>query len=273
VAQTRPIGGGIHPPSAITFGVVTFDVSADAYADFMGRYAEPLAVQFAEFADVRPGQRALDVGCGPGALTAQLVGRLGPDAVTAIDPSDSFVAAARARFPEVDVQAGVAEHLPFPDDSFDVALAQLVVHFMAEPVSGLAEMRRVTRPGGRVAACVWDHSGDAGPLSLFWRAVHDLDPQPQGEAGLAGAREGHLAELSEAAGLSDIESATLTVRVSFSSFAQWWEPFTRGVGPAGAYVARLDPARRELVRDRCAELQPPAPFEISASAWCVKARV
>ncbi|MDQ1668567.1 MAG: hypothetical protein QOE40_628, partial [Actinomycetota bacterium] len=97
---------------------MTFDVSADAYADFMGRYAEPLAVQFAEFADVRPGQRALDVGCGPGALTAQLVGRLGPDAVTAIDPSDSFVAAARARFPEVDVQAGVAEHLPFPDDSF-----------------------------------------------------------------------------------------------------------------------------------------------------------
>jgi trans-aconitate methyltransferase len=116
---------------------VTFDVRADAYARFMGRYSEPLAVQFAELADLRTGHRALDVGCGPGALTAQLVERLRADAVSAIDPSPSFVAAIRSRFPEVDVQFGVNEHLPFPDDCFDLALAQLVVHFMTDAVSGL----------------------------------------------------------------------------------------------------------------------------------------
>ena len=122
----------------------------------------------------------LDVGCGPGALTAELVRRLGPDAVTAIDPSPPFVAAAAARFPRVDVRTGAAEDLPFADDSFDAALAQLVVHFMTDPVQGLREMRRVTRPGGTVGACVWDHGGGQGPLSLFWRAGHDLAPDAAG---------------------------------------------------------------------------------------------
>ena len=143
---------------------MSFDVTADAYARFMGRYADPLAVAFAAYAGVRPGQRALDVGCGPGTLTALLVHELGPDAVQAVDPSEPFVAATRARFPEVDVRAGVAEALPFDDDSVDLALAQLVVHFMSDPVAGLSEMRRVTRPGGTVAACVWDHAGGSGPL-------------------------------------------------------------------------------------------------------------
>jgi SAM-dependent methyltransferase len=251
---------------------MTFNVTADAYARFMGRYSEPLAVQFAKLAHMRPGHRALDVGCGPGGLTAQLVERLGADAVSAIDPSDSFVAAIRARFPEVDVRPGVAEHLPFPDDSFDLALAQLVVHFMTDPVSGLQEMARVTRPGGLVAACVWDHAGGGGPLATFWRAVHDMDPRARGEAELAGAREGHLAELCEAAGLKHIEPTSLTVKVRFTTFADWWEPFTLGVGPAGAYVTQLDEARRDVLRTRCAQLLPPAPFEVAASAWCVRAR-
>ena len=251
---------------------MTFDVSAGAYARFMGRFSEPLAVQFAELAQVSDGDRALDVGCGPGGLTAQLVERLGADAVSAIDPSESFVAAIRARLPEVDVRPGVAEHLPFPDDSFDLALAQLVVHFMTDPVAGLREMGRVTRPGGLVAACVWDHAGGGGPLATFWRAVHDIDPHARDEADLAGAREGHLAELCESAGLTDIESASLCINVRFVTFADWWEPFTFGVGPAGAYVAALDEARRELLRARCEQLLPPAPFEVAASAWCVRAR-
>ncbi len=127
-----------------------FDVSPDAYARFMGRYSEQLAAAFADLAGVGPGQQALDVGCGPGVLTAELVRRLGPEAVTAIDPSESFVAAVRARWPEADVRLGTAEELPFDDGAFDVALAQLVVHFMADPVAGLKEMARVTRPGGRV---------------------------------------------------------------------------------------------------------------------------
>jgi SAM-dependent methyltransferase len=251
---------------------VTFDVSVESYARFMGRFSEPLAERFAAEARLQAGQRALDVGCGPGALTAQLVERLGPHAVVAVDPSTPFVAAARARFPDVDVRAATAEQLPFPDDTFDAALAQLVVHFMADPVAGLREMARVTRPGGVVAACVWDHAGGGGPLATFWRAVHDLDPEAPGEAGLAGAREGHLAELAEAAGLTEIVSTSLTAEVRFATLDDWWEPFTLGVGPAGAYVSGLDQARREILRARCSRLLPPEPFEIAASAWCVRAR-
>ena len=251
---------------------MTFNVTADAYDRFMGRFSEPLAARFAELAQVQAGQRALDVGCGPGGLTAQLVDRLGADNVSAVDPSASFVAAVRARLPGVDVRSAVAERLPFPDDSFDLALAQLVVHFMADPVSGLSEMARVTRPGGLVAACVWDHAGGSGPLATFWRAGHDIDPHVRDESELPGAREGHLAELCEAARLKDIEPMSLSVTVRFATFDDWWEPFTLGVGPAGAYVARLDEAQRDGLRRRCVQLLPPSPFDISASAWCVRAR-
>lgn len=252
--------------------MVTFDVAAESYGRFMGRFSEPLAAPFLDLADVRAGQQALDVGCGPGALTAQLVERLGADAVVAIDPSASFVAAARHRLPGVDVRSGVAEHLPFPDQTFDVVLAQLVVHFMTDPVAGLREMARVARPGGTVAASVWDHAGGGGPLAAFWQAVHELDPQAQDEAGLAGAREGHLAELCAAAGLLDIEPDLLTITLRFATFDDWWEPFTLGVGPAGAYVARLAESGREALRAACARHLPAAPFEIGASAWCVRAR-
>ena len=248
---------------------MSFDVQADAYGRFMGRYSEPLAAEFVESADVRAGQRALDVGCGPGALTALLVQRCGAGAVSAIDPSDSFVAAARARFPEVDVRSGVAEQLPFPDDSFDRALAQLVVHFMSDPVAGLSEMARVTCSGGLVAACVWDHAGGGGPLATFWQAVHDLDPHALGEADLPGVREGHLAELCEAAGLKEVESTTLSVQVPFPTFDSWWDPFMLGVGPAGTYVTQLDQVGRDALRRRCAELLPDAPFDVTASAWSV----
>jgi SAM-dependent methyltransferase len=253
-------------------GLVVFNVGADSYARFMGRFSGPLGVQFAELADVRAGQRVLDVGCGPGALTGQLVQRLGSGSVSVIDPSASFVAAIRSRFPEIDVQCGIAERLPFADGIFDAALAQLVVHFMADPVAGLAEMGRVTRPGGLVAACVWDHAGGTGPLATFWQAVHDLDPTARDEAELAGAREGHLAELSAAAGLQQIESGSLSVEIRFATFTDWWEPFTLGVGPAGAYVSHLDQAQRAALRTRCAQLLPPAPFRLSASAWTVKAQ-
>lgn len=252
---------------------MTFNVTADAYGRFMGRFSEPLAVLFAEQAQVRTGQRALDVGCGPGAFTAELVARLGADAVSAVDPSPSFVAAIRARFPDVDARSAVAEHLPFADNSFDLALAQLVVHFMTDPVSGLREMARVTRSGGVVAACVWDHAGSAGPLATFWRAARDIDPGVRDESELAGAREGHLAELCDAAGLGRIEATTLTVGVRFATFDDWWEPFTLGVGPAGAHVTQLDEPARDALRTRCAQLLPPAPFDVVASAWCVRARV
>ncbi len=251
---------------------MTFEVAADAYGRFMGRYSEPLAVQLADLLDPRPGQRALDVGCGPGALTTVLVDRLGAAAVAAVDPSASFVSAVRGRLPGVDVRSAAAERLPFADDGFDLCVAQLVVHFMVDPVAGLAEMGRVTRPGGVVAACVWDHAGAGGPLSAFWQAVHELDPGAHDEADLAGAREGHLAELCTAAGLHDVEPGVLNVRVRFATYDDWWEPFTLGVGPAGAYVDGLDDAHRAALRARCQQRLPAPPFHVSASAWTVTAR-
>jgi SAM-dependent methyltransferase len=251
---------------------MSFDVAADAYDRFMGRYSVLLAPQLADLAGVTPGQRALDVGCGPGALTGELVRRLGADAVSAVDPSEPFVEAATARHPGVTVRRAPAEDLPFPADSFDAALAQLVVHFMADPVAGLAEMRRVTRPGGTVAACVWDHAGGTGPLGLFWTVARELDPGVNDESELAGAREGHLAELFEQAGLSDIETTTLSADREHATFDDWWEPFTRGAGPAGSYVAGLDDARRRELRDRCRDRIGTEPFTVTARAWAARGR-
>jgi SAM-dependent methyltransferase len=249
---------------------VTFDVPADAYDRFMGRYSLLLSPQLADFADVRAGQRVVDVGCGPGALTAELVTRLGPGAVTALDPSEPFVAAARERYPGVKVLQASAEQLPFPDGAFDAALAQLVVHFMSDPVAGLAEMTRVTRRDGVVAACVWDHGGGRGPLSLFWQAARELDPEVNDESQLAGAREGHLAALFEAAGLHDIEVTVLSVSLEHPSFEEWWAPYTRGAGPAGSYVASLDAEGQAALAEACRSLLPVAPFLLTARAWAAR---
>lgn len=249
---------------------MSFDVAAEVYDRFMGRYSLLLSPQLADLAGVRGGQRVLDVGCGPGALTAELVTRLGPAAVAAVDPSDTFVAAARARNPGVSVVRASAEQLPFPDQAFDAALAQLVVHFMSDPVAGLAEMARVTRRDGVVAACVWDHGGGQGPLALFWQAAREIDPDVDDESQLAGAREGHLAQLLEAAGLHEIDETALSASLEHPSFEEWWEPFTRGVGPAGSYVASLDAERQVELRERCHDLLPVTPFVVMARAWAAR---
>jgi SAM-dependent methyltransferase len=251
---------------------VTFDVAADAYDRFMGRYSRSLAPQLADMARVRAGQRALDVGCGPGALTSELVGRLGADAVAAVDPSEPFVEAARRRHPGVEVALAGAEHLPFDDGAFDVTLAQLVVQFMSDPMAGLAEMRRVTRDGGIVAACVWDHAGGKAPLSPFWRAVAQLDPGAHDESGLPGAREGQLAALFESAGLDDVEDDALWMHVEHASFEEWWEPFTFGVGPAGVYVAGLDDRAGAELRERCRLLLGDPPSSLTMRAWAARGR-
>lgn len=251
---------------------MSFAVAADAYDRFMGRYSVPLAPVFADFAGVAEGQRVLDVGCGPGALTAELVNRIGAARVTAIDPSESFVAALRDRHPEVEAHQAAAEQLPLPDSAFDASLAQLVVHFMADPVAGLREMARVTQPAGVVAATVWDHGGGHGPLSVYWQAVRALDPDVPDESQLAGATEGDLTELFEAAGMRDVEEEAIEVSVEHPTFEDWWEPYTLGVGPAGAYVAGLDDEHREQLRARCAELLPDAPFVVTARAWAARAR-
>jgi SAM-dependent methyltransferase len=246
---------------------MSFTGGADAYDRFMGRYSSLLAPSFADFGGIARGQLALDVGCGPGALTAELVARLGATSVSAVDPSESFVSAARQRHPGVTVERAAAEELPFGDDTFDVALAQLVVHFMEDPVAGSREMARVTRAGGVVAACVWDHAGGRGPLSVFWDAARELDPDADDESTFARAREGHLAQLLGTAGLHEIEEDTLSVSLEHRTFDDWWEPYTLGVGPAGSYVAGLDPDRAAQLRERCREMLPPAPFVLTALAW------
>jgi SAM-dependent methyltransferase len=235
----------------------------------MGRYSMPLSPRFADFADIE-GAPVLDVGCGPGALTSVLVERHGAAAVAAVDPSEPFVAAARERHPGADVRLAPAEDLPFDDGTFAASLAQLVIHFMGDPVAGLREMARVTRPGGVVAACVWDLAGADNPLGVLWEAARQLDPDVVDESELAGARKGHLVELFRAAGLSNIEDGSISVDVSHVSFEEWWRPFTLGVGPAGAYVTRLDGPAREALRERCRALLPIAPFTIHARAWTAR---
>lgn len=251
---------------------MSFSVTATDYDRFMGRYSGPLSRLFADFAGITAGQRVLDVGSGPGALTGELTDRLGAGSVSAIDPSESFVAALRERYPAVRVHRATAEDLPFDEGSFDAALAQLVVHFMSDPTAGLREMARVVKPDGVVAACVWDHAGGGGPLGIFWDAVRQLDPSVEDESDLAGARQGALADLFKTAGLRDVEEDLIAVEVEHPTFDEWWEPYMLGVGPAGSYVARLDEESRSRLRSLCREMLPSEPFTLSAGAWAARAR-
>jgi len=249
---------------------VSFEVDAGSYDAYMGRHSALLAPALADLAGVDAGQTALDVGCGPGALTAELVRRLGPQAVAAADPSEPFCEAARARHPGVDVRCASAEDLPFPDHAFDTALAQLVVHFMKDPVAGLGEMARVTRAGGTVAASVWDHAGELTPLAVFWRAARERDPGVRDESKLAGAAEGGLAALFREAGLRDVEDSALTMSLRHETFEEWWDPLTAGVGAAGSYLAGLDDAAQAEVRERCRRELGDGPFEIAGRAWAAR---
>ena len=235
----------------------------------MGRYADPLARVFATFAGVGADADVLDVGCGPGALTADVM--QSGAAVTAIDPSPPFVDAFRERFPDVDVRRGTAEELPYEADRFTHALAQLVVHFMTDPVRGLTQMARVTRPGGTVAACVWD--GPTGALAPFWDAVHVLDPDAQDEALLSGAHRGHLTQLFGAAGLRGVVEEPITVDVVHPTFEEWWEPYTFGGGPAGEYVRALDAASRDELERVAQGRLGDGPFTVSATAWAARGAV
>jgi len=252
---------------------VSFEVPAEAYDAFMGRYSRHLSPQLADLAGIAPGQEVLDVGCGPGALTTVLAARVGAGAVTAIDPSEHFVLAVRSRVPGATVERAEAENIPLPDDRFDAALAQLVVHFMTDPEAGLREMGRVTRPGGAVAACVWDHAaGGTGPLSVYYEALHEVDPSRPNESDRPGTRPGHLVELFAAAGLRDVEETTLVSRVEHPTFEEWWGPFELGVGPISQVFVELGPERVARIRELCREALPPPPFTVEARAWAVVGR-
>jgi SAM-dependent methyltransferase len=244
--------------------------NVDAYERFMGRYSAPLAHEFARAAGVTAGERVVDVGCGTGALTTVLAELIGPDHVAAVDPSEPFVEECRLRVPGADVRVGPAEALPFPDATFDRALSQLVFHFVHDPAAAVGEMARVTRPGGLVAACVWDFTGGMTMLRAFWDAARGFDPDAPDEVERFGGRPGQLPALWREAGLRDVRDESLTISSSYRDFDELWASFLGGSGPVGAYARSLDGARLEAVRDAFLGRigSPTGSFSLTARAWC-----
>src|SRR3954467_11879896 len=223
----------------------------------MGRFSAPLAPRFAGWAGVAPGMRVVDVGCGPGALTAELARLVGADRVAAADPAEQFAATCRERVPGADVRTAPAEALPFGDGAFDAALAQLVLPFLTDAAAAAAEMRRVVRPGGLVAACSWARDG-MELLNLIWDAARERLHTQRSEAGMPFRSEEELRALFEAAGLREVRTALLEAEGGYDSFEDLGASVTAGAGPAGAFVARLAAGQRAALREACRERVPEA---------------
>lgn len=252
-------------------GARSFSATGESYDKFMGRYSKPLAELFADAAGVQPGQTALDVGCGPGALTGVLAARLGNGSVAACDPSPAFAEACRSRYVGVDVRSGRAEDLPFEPSRFDKVLAQLVMHFVSDPGAAIAEFVRVARPGGTIAACVWDFDHGMEMLRRFWDAALAIDPAAPDEARtMKFGREGELVGLFETAGLRHPTETTLGVVSAYGDFDELWSGLCAGIGPAGAYCLSLpDPMRKRLRSRLFDDLdRPTGTFSMTAVARC-----
>jgi len=252
------------------------DSGSDSYDRFIGRYSKPLAVALVDAAGIERDMRALDVGCGPGALTVELARRLGPGSVGAVDPSDTFVEACAQRNPGVDVRVGPAEALPFSPGSFDAALMQLVLNFVDDPYASVAEVRRVVRPGGTVAACVWDDDGGVRMLRLFWEAAVAVDPCAAGENKVMRfGHDGEIGDLFREAGLSDVATGSLEVQAAYVDFDDLWNPFVEWAGPVGQFCRSLDPERLAAIREqlRMRVGAPAGSFTLPARAWYATGRV
>jgi SAM-dependent methyltransferase len=251
-----------------------FTAPAEAYDRFMGRYVPTLAVGLADAAGVAAGMRVLDVGCGPGGLTAELAGRVGAESVAAIDPAPQFAEACRTRHPGADVRVGKAEDLPWADGEFDATLASLVIAFMDDPDGGVREMARVTRPGGTVATCMWDLAGGGMTmLRLFWTAVRQVDADTPGERSRPGTSEGDIAERFERAGLTGVSAGSLTASADYTGFDDFWEPFTLAVGPAGDYLRSRTDEDRDSIREALRSQVSDGPFTLEARAWYARGTV
>jgi SAM-dependent methyltransferase len=245
-----------------------FGAPAEAYDRFMGRYTPSLAVALADAAGIAPGMRVVDVGCGPGGLAIELASRVTAENVAAIDPAPQFAAACQARIPGADVREGAAEKLPWDDNTFDAALSSLVIGFMDDAGAGVREMARVTRPGGVVAACMWDLAeGGMTMLVTYWEAAQRIIPTAPGERGLAGTGRGQIAGLLRDAGLHDVIDGTIRAHADYAGFDDFWEPFTFAVGPAGQYLSTLAPDQQAAVREAVRDQVPDGPIGLDADAW------
>lgn len=252
--------------------------AADAYERFMGRWSRALAPQLVRFAEVRDGDRVLDVGSGTGALAAAIAAAAPSSAIVGIDPSAAYVASAEASRPNphVTFEVGDAQQMRFDAASFTRTLSLLVVNFIPDAPKAVREMRRVTRPGGTVAAAVWDYGDGMEMLRVFWDAAITRHPADaaKDERHMRYCRRGELAELWRGAGLQDVREEGLTVETRFASFEDYWTPFTLKQGPAGAYVASLTPADRDALRDalrrRLLGDAPDRAITLHARAWAVR---
>jgi SAM-dependent methyltransferase len=235
-----------------TTGPDTF-ADAKAYDRFMGRWSRRLAPLFIEFADISNDARVLDVGCGTGALTMAIANRKMASKVVGLDLSKQYIEYARSHNPlnRVRFEVGDAQSLGFPDGSFDSAVSLLVFNFISEPNRAITELKRVTAPGGRISAAVWDYGEGMQMLRVFWDAAIALKPEAEAkdEKNFPLCRSGALKQLWVDAGLARIDERPLEMRMDFASFDDYWEPFTFGQGPAGAYVSSLDSTERTRLRN------------------------
>ncbi len=221
--------------------------SSEAYEQFMGRYSRQLATPFAEFAGVQSGMRVLDVGAGTGALTEQLIARVGAGLVAAAEPSPDYTVALQARCPDIDVRQVAAEELPWDAGSFDVTLAQLVVSFMRDAHQGARELARVLRPGGTAAACMWELDG-MDMTNAMREVRRQLQPGEEPVSATAFRTEQSLRELFEGAGLADVEATVIEVSVTYASVDELWGPAIRVGGPGGPAIDRFSPEQLERGR-------------------------
>lgn len=258
-------------------GAMSAFANAEAYHDLMGRWSRALGNELIRFARLLDGTRILDVGCGIGSFSDAVLTVGQRTTVVGIDPSPAFVAGARARIPDrrASFAVGDAQRLAFPDGAFDAAVAMLVLNFVPDPSLAVAEMCRVTSEDGLVAACVWDYGGGMTMMNRFWEAAVALDPAAASshEAGMRFAHAGELGDAWRAAGLEKIREEPLEIRMRFTSFDDYWQPFLGGVGPSGAYVASISPDRRQALEAKLrAELwenRPETSRTLTARAWAV----
>ena len=255
-------------------GRASFETGVASYGRLVGRYTPALAAAFCDAVGVTADKTALDVGCGSGALLGELAKRLGPAHVAGVDPSEPFLELARLAVPGALLQQAAAEQLPFEDDSFDVAMSQLVVNFMTDPLGGVSEMRRVA---GRVAAgCVWDYADGMTMLRAFFDAALELDPDAPDEGRtMPYASRDALKGLWKAAGLREVTTGQLVVTADYADFDDYWLPFPHGPGPSGAYAASLDDDQRAALGAILFRRlgSPVGSFTLSARAWFVRGLV